>query len=173
MISDKPIRILALAPGTQYLGYAVLDGVEILYHGVRALPGKQSPLATARQAHDIAGEIIRNLHPSVLVIVRHHRAGHSGTTPLAAVTLELEHVARRHGLLLLAFAPATIRKFVCGDSHASKRQFCRDLAHRYPELRVAYLRWRWWKEEFHAQQFAAVGAGLLARKQLSSLGDSQ
>lgn len=168
----NPRRILAVAATTRHIGYAVLEDGELVYHGVSALVPKKGAMSPSLEAVRIARKIMEHLHPAHLVITRHFKEACPRMASLIAVADALEDLARRQGLASQRIAQASIRKQVCGDSRADRYRFCRDLAYRFPELRIPYFRLRWSKEPFHGHLFYAVGAALLARKEFLPKGDT-
>jgi Holliday junction resolvasome RuvABC endonuclease subunit len=64
----------------------------------------------------------------------------------------------------MAFAPSTVKKFVCGNGHASKEQVAKVIISRYPELKVYLTQDRVWKEKYHRNMFDAVAVALTALK---------
>ncbi len=161
-------RILALDPGTRYIGYAVLHGTELLYHGVKVLPARRDYVAACRSAKKAVEEIIKHLKPSILAIENSFQGRGKGMKTQAALVRALRSVGRKYELKTLCFAPSTIRKFLCGYGWAGKRDAASMVILRYPELRSYIVRDRQWKERFHGHMFDAVAVGLFARHKLHS-----
>ena len=161
-----PRRILALDPGTRYLGYAVLQGRHLLYHGVKVLPARRSGAAACRAGKTTVEEIIQQFQPSVLAMENsfHGRGRHMATQ--VALVRTLRHLGRKHRLATFCYAPSTIRKFLCGSGWAGKREAAYMVTVRYPELRPYIVQDRQWKERFHCHMFDAVAVGLFVLSRL-------
>src|SRR5664280_250930 len=70
MENAKPI-ILAINPGTRYMGTAVLQGHDLIDWGVKILEGKWSPDKLAK-ALAVVSALISDYHPNVLVMKTPH-----------------------------------------------------------------------------------------------------
>ena len=73
---------------------------------------------------------------------------------------EIRALARERGILVRALAPSTVKKRVCGDGRATKREVARAVVVRYPELKVYLGQDRKWKERYHGNMFDAVAIGM-------------
>jgi Holliday junction resolvasome RuvABC endonuclease subunit len=80
-------------------------------------------------------------------------------------------LGKRKGLEVLGYAPSTVKKFICGNGHASKKEVARVIIAKYPELKVYLTQDRAWKEKFHQNMFDAVAVGLTASSQKSRRSD--
>jgi crossover junction endodeoxyribonuclease RuvC len=75
---------------------------------------------------------------------------------------EIKAIGKRKGLKVKSFAPSTVKKAICGNGRASKKEVARVIASKYPELKVYLTQDRAWKEEFHQNMFDAVALGMMA-----------
>src|SRR5262249_49796688 len=75
---------------------------------------------------------------------------------------EIRSVARRRRLAFVSYAPSTVKKFICGNGHASKKQVATVVVSKYPELKVFLTQDRAWKERFHENMFDALALGIMA-----------
>src|SRR5205814_9840034 len=75
---------------------------------------------------------------------------------------EIRSLARRRRLAFVAYAPSSIKKFICGDGHAGKKQVAISVVSNFPELKVYLTQDRAWKERFHQNMFDAVALGIMA-----------
>lgn len=166
MKRTKPQRILALDPGTRYLGYAVLEGKELLYHGVKTFPSPKRGVATQRMAIKAIEEIITHLHPTVLALESSFPGRNKRLALQISLVRALYFLGRRHGLHTVCYAPATVRKHLCGSGRAGKRDAAFMVAWRYPELKPYLGQNRQWKERFHSHMFDAMAVGLMALSRL-------
>ena len=158
--TKRPI-ILAIDPGTRYLGIAVMDGEELVYHGVKTLLRRSSPHDGLSQVQALTLRLIRDFRPGILVIekaffVRGRTAG------ILNVTIdEIRALGIQHSIMVRTLAPSTARKRLCGSGRATKRDVARAIVARYPELKVYLGQNRKWKERFHGNMFDAIALALV------------
>ncbi len=69
---------------------------------------------------------------------------------------------RRKKLKVISYAPGTVKRFVCGNERASKKELARVIVSKYPELKVYLTQDRAWKEKYHQNMFDAVALGMMA-----------
>jgi len=155
-LKDRPRRILALDPGLRELGIAVLEGRTLLAYGVQVFPKGHSLPLILRQASRLLRRLIREYQPEVLAM-------ETAPVPSSAfqrLEITLQRVGRRAGLLVSTFAPATIRKVICQDGRASKREVAKVLASQYPGLTLYLTQDTRWKEQHWQNVFDALAVGL-------------
>ncbi len=75
---------------------------------------------------------------------------------------EIRAIGQRQCLQVLAFAPGTVRKALCGNGWATKEDVAKTVAKRFPELKAYLGQNRKWKDRFHANMFDAVALGMIA-----------
>src|SRR6266853_197869 len=61
-------RILAVDPGMQYLGVAVLEGEELLWYGIKTFPGRQTLPYMRGQVEQYLAKLVRTYQPETLAI---------------------------------------------------------------------------------------------------------
>ncbi len=156
----KNNRVLAIDPGTHYIGVAVLDGTRLAYYGVKTLPKLKSP-------HDILSEgrkAIRNLiddyKPKTLAVEKTFFANNRNSALLNVFADEIVAIGKRKGLRVKLLAANVVRKEICGNGWASKRDVAQEVCRRFPELRPYLSSDRRWKEEFYLNMYDAVALGL-------------
>jgi crossover junction endodeoxyribonuclease RuvC len=156
-------RILAIDPGTREMGVAVLEGRSLLYHGVEVFKRPASRREILCEGRRKFSRLLKDYHPAVVVVERTLLSRRGKTATLHAFADELVAIIRRKRLPMIQIAPSTIKKAVCGNGHADKREVARAVTAHFPEL-TAYLRQdRKWKEKFQANRFDAVAVGLCFR----------
>jgi Holliday junction resolvasome RuvABC endonuclease subunit len=160
MNSKETSTILAIDPGTRYIGIAVMDGDELVYHGVKTLRRRSSPHGSLSQIQAYTQRLIRDFRPSLLVIERAFMVRSRTAGLLNVIVDEIRTIGVSHGLTVRTLAPSTVRKRLCGNGRATKRDVARVIAARYPELKVYIGLNRKWKERFHGNMFDAIGLAL-------------
>jgi len=154
-------RILAIDPGTRYMGVALLDGGKLTYHGVTSLRRQGSPHARLREARAAVLTMIADFKPQILAVETAFFANNCNTALLNVLVDEIRAIGRRRGLRVAAYAPSTIKKRIAGDGRAGKHEVARAVAARFPELKVYLSPDRTWQARYHSNMFDAVALALV------------
>ena len=158
----KNNRILAIDPGTHYIGVAVLDGTKLVYYGVKTLPKLKSPHDTLTEGRKVMRSLIEDFRPGILAVEKTFFANNRNSALLNVFADEIVAIGKRKRLRVITMAANVVRKEICGNGWATKREVAQELCHRFPEL-VPYLSSdRRWKEEFYLNMFDAIALGIAA-----------
>lgn len=153
-------RTLALDPGTRFLGYALFDGHDLVYHGVVTAPVESPPWDRLRTMTARVARMIHDFQPDTLALegalVRVRRAA-----LMQALVRTLIRLGHRRCLTTRAFAPSTVKKVLAGHGHASKEDVWRIVIDEYPELRPYVLSEPQWRARFHGNMLDAVAVALV------------
>lgn len=155
-------RILAIDPGTRFIGIAVLDNKKLIYYVVKVIAKGQSPQQTLQRARAAVVTLIDDFEPDIVAVEKTFFSKNRNTALLNVLFDEIRSITRRSGLTFVSYAPSTIKKFICGNGHADKRQVAEAVVAKFPELRVYLTQDRAWKERFHQNMFDAVGLSIVA-----------
>ena len=161
-ISKIKSKILAIDPGTRYMGIALLDCGNLVYSGVKVIRRRRSPHETLWACRKIILQLINDFRPQVLVVEKTFFAQNKNIALLNVLVDEIKNIGRRKGLQVLCFAPSTMKKIICGNGRASKEEVARVAISKYPELKVFLTQDRKWKERYHQNMFDAVALGMIA-----------
>jgi Holliday junction resolvasome RuvABC endonuclease subunit len=160
MIKKPKPRILAIDPGTGHIGIAVLQGSDLLYHGVITMPHPRAPEAVRRNTRVLLRQLFSDFRPKVLAVEENSIGSKRARSLLHAVVSETLRLGRREGMHVVTRTASTVKKSVTGNGRASKEEVARAVARRYPEL-TAYLRQTAkWRALYHANMFDAVALGM-------------
>lgn len=154
-------KILAIDPGTREMGVAFLDGEKLIYYGVKVIRKKRSPHEKLKAGREIILRLIRDFQPTTLVVEKTFFAKNRNTSLLNVFADEIVVIGKRKGLLVKSFAPSTMKKAICGNGHASKKEVASVVVARFPELKVYMTQDRKWKERFHQNMFDAVALAMM------------
>ena len=157
---DKKRKVLAIDPGTKYMGIALLEGEQLLYHGVKVFKNRTSPHAILQEGRRIILRLIRDLKPHTLVVEKTFFANNRNSSLVNVLADEIKVIGRRKRLKVIGFAPNTVKKAICGNGRASKGEVCRVVVSKYPELAVYFNQDRKWKEKYHQNMSDAVAVGM-------------
>jgi Holliday junction resolvasome RuvABC endonuclease subunit len=154
-------RILAVDPGRGALGVAVFEGATLRYYAIKTLRVPGTPSDVRRAATRVLNNLIDTYRPSHIAIeqplVVQQRA-----ELLAHVIGALKSTAKRQGLLVSEYSPATVRRFICKDAKPTKREVARRLVARYPELTRYISPQSRWAALYYEKMFGAVAIGFLS-----------
>lgn len=159
-------RILAIDPGTRFMGIAFLDHGKLIHHTVKVIAKGESPQGTLQHARDAVVRLIDDFEPDIVAVERTFFSQNRNTALLNVLFDEIRSVARRRRLAFVAYAPSSVKKFICGDGHAGKKQVAMSVISTFPELKVYLTQDRAWKERFHQNMFDAVALGVMVTSKL-------
>jgi Holliday junction resolvasome RuvABC endonuclease subunit len=156
----RKANIIAFDPGHREVGYAHFDGDELVDYGVKSLRRvmpKYEPLEIFRA---IMVRFIKEKSPSVIALEKNSFSKINQNLPVMKIIKIIRDSAARNHIPLYDFAPNTIRKEVCNDGRATKREVSKFLSIRFPELVVYRESNRIWRERYYQNMFDAVACGL-------------
>jgi len=167
-MSQNYSRILAIDPGTRFMGAALLEKGQLIYHTVKVIKKGGSPNQTLQNARRIILRLISDLKPDMLVVEKAFFAKSRNVSLLNVLVDEIRAIARRKRIKIVSFSPSTVKKFICGNGWATKAEVSRAVVLKYPELKVYLTQDRAWKERFHQNMFDAVALGIMANTALGN-----
>ncbi len=153
-------RVLAIDPGTRELGYACFEGSELWDVGVKQIPKKLLPKAMLVRIDHIAGRLIAEKRPDALVLELDRFSQIRQNIRLAMAITKIHAVARRHRVRVFEYDPRTIRKVVCRDGNATKRELTRTVTMIFPEMKPYLHHDKRDQERYYQNVFDAVACGL-------------
>jgi crossover junction endodeoxyribonuclease RuvC len=160
MPTKKTERLLAIDPGTRNLGFAVLDGAELIHFGVKIIRKMKSPHEKLREGKRIVLRLIDDFRPRCLVVEKTFFANNRNSALLNVFTDKIKILGRRRGLHVMSLAANTVRKIICGNGAASKDDVAQITVSRYHELKPYLTSDRKWKQTFYRNMFDAVALGV-------------
>ena len=155
-------KILAIDPGTRFMGVAYIDNGRLIYHGVKIIKAKNSPHETLRHVRKIILRLVKDFSPRVIAAEKAFFGNNQRAALMNVVVTEIRAIARRKQLRFIDYYPSTLKKFTTGNGRASKTEVSRAVVLKYPELKVFLTQDRAWKERFHQNMFDAVALGIMA-----------
>jgi len=155
----KHDTILALDPGLRDLGYAVLDGKNLLTAGVLSLR-LTKPRRRIGRIQDSLHGWIRAYRPRTLVLEHIPKRPLDSLAGLPALGRRLCRFASDRRIPIRTYSAKTVRRTVPGDGWAGKRDVAKAVASRFPDLRVHLTHDRKWKELYWQNMFDAIALAL-------------
>lgn len=165
MPEKKPIRILAVDPGTRYMGVAVFEDKDLIYSTVKIVKEKKmSSSMVLKKAEGIISSLIEDYDPHILVVEKTFFVQSKRSSLLNVLTDEMKILGKKKGLRVYAYAPTTVRKFVCQNGKATKMKTALMIATEYYPWLYRYYekdtKKQWWEERYWANMFDAIALGL-------------
>lgn len=155
-------KILAIDPGTRHMGVAFLANSKLLYYGVKNIKSARSASDTLRQGRHLITRLIREMGPGLLAIEKTFFGKSPNAVALNRVSAEIKTVAKREHVPVIGYAPSSVKKFITGFGHATKKEVAKAIVLWHPELRVYLTQDRAWKERYHQNMFDAVALAMMA-----------
>ncbi len=127
---------MAIDPGTRYQGVAVFRGNKIMASMVKILYGKGPRGKRLKEVNKVFSSLIEDHVPDVLVIEKPFPFWTAQSRFLEAIIKEIELLARKEGIKVCEFSPLAVRKIICGNADASKKDVAELVASIYTELKI-------------------------------------
>ena len=121
----------------------------------------------SQEGRRVVLQLLRDFQPDLLAVEHAFFVKNRNTALLNVFVDEIRALARQNGIVVRSLAPSTVKKGICGDGAATKRQVSEAVVARYPDLKVYLGQDRKWKERFHGNMFDAVAIGILGSDAVS------
>ena len=144
------------------MGVAFLDHEKLMYHGVKVIGRGQCPNDNLRHARNAVLRLVADFQPDTLALEKAFFGNNRNVALLNVLVDEIRSIAHKKHLILMEYAPCTIKKFTCGNGRADKADVARVVVSRFPELKVYLTQDRAWKVRFHQNMFDAVALAMMA-----------
>jgi len=164
-MNSKPRRILAIDPGMEYLGVAILEGEDLLWYSVKTFPGRKGLPGMRLEVQQYLADLLRKYAPSVLAVEEPFYAPSLASDNLTRLTRNIKSWGKWKGLRVCSYYPPAIKAFFCRDEQ-TKHSLAEAMIDKYPFL-ARYLSVLSWKRRYWFHVFDAVGLGLMCHKKLA------
>jgi len=167
---NQSLRILAVDPGTRYMGVAFLVGPELIRADVEHVrePG-MDPKDITKKAQLVLGRWIEHYQPDVLAVEQAFFAQSKRSHHLQRVIKAVDDLAAAKRLPVQMYPPTIIRRLICKQGRPTRIAVARVIATEYfPWLRLYYekeARKSWWRKHYWTHLFDAVAVGLACHAQ--------
>ena len=149
-------RLLALAPTSRGLGYAVLEGEESLIEsGHTTVRSGDKNLRCLAKAKDLSALY----RPSAIILEDVTTKGSRRHPRIKKLHHELEAIARKRALPICYISARQARRLLLGNEHGTKQQSAEALANRFPielAFRLPPIRRPWESADSRMDIFDAV-----------------
>lgn len=159
--------ILAINPGGQSLGVAVVTDGQLLFYGTKSITHRTSKQQILKQIEKIMTQLILDYEVSVLAI-KYIKAEPSTNNIIAAITGQIKALAQRLSVVTYEYSSKEIRQIMCKDSKATNRQLINHLTIDYGELvkHTSQHKKDDWKTKYYGKLFFAIALGLTCSTRL-------
>ncbi|KAF0181113.1 MAG: hypothetical protein FD161_419 [Limisphaerales bacterium] len=159
---SKHHRILAVAPSTKGVGFAVLEGRDTLVDwGVKSVTGNKNANSLAK-----VKELITQYQPGVLVLEDTSTKDSRRAPRIKALSRKIIALAATHKVSVKVFSQEQVRAAFFADGQGTKHAIAEILAQRFPEelgSRLPPKRKPWMSEHYQMDIFDAVALALVLR----------
>ena len=165
MTNTIPKRIMAVNPGMQYLGIAILEGENLLWYSVKTFPGRKTLPSMRLEVQQFLAQFLQKYSPSVLAIEEPFYAPSLQSDNLKKLTRNIKTWGKWKGLRVYGYYPPAVKAFFCRDD-PTKQSLAEAMVVQYPFL-SQYLSVLGWKRPYWFHVFDAVGLGLMCHRKLT------
>ena len=152
-----PIRILAIVPGTKYLGVALFYGSSLRDWRVKCLNGKGIENRT-KKAKEIISNYIQQYSPQVLAIKKLDSKRSSEN--LNSLARKIREFTKRKGLITSQLRLSEIKGPIAPGQRINKKELAKIITSRYPELLFDFEKEKKNRNTYYQRMFEAVALGL-------------
>ena len=161
---NNRLTILAINPGTRYLGIAVLKGQLLLDWSVNVITGTSS-YARLLKTSSLLSHLIDQYQPDVLVTKKLHPSRcSSGLRRSSRVVYRL---AEERGLNVCEYSIQEMEAFFEPEGRINKEEMAELVALRHPALRHDLRKEQDNLNPYHIRMFEAVALGTMAESKIS------
>jgi len=153
-------RLVSIDPGMRKIGLASFEGTRLTDYVVKDIPS--APLIRDRllSLEQVLNRYFDEKRPTQIALEKTTFSSATQNGLLVLAYYKMLAIARRRRIPVFEYVPISIRKVVCGNGHATKRDVVKVLISKYPELRVFTGTDRRWKERHYFNLFDAIAVGL-------------
>lgn len=128
-------KIIAIDPDIRYQGVAVFQDKKLVFSSVKILYAKGPLRKRLKEVEKVFSSLIEDYAPNVLAIKRPFPFQTERSRFLKAIIDEIKHLARKERIRVHEFSPLAVRKIICGNADAAKKDAAENVSLIYPELK--------------------------------------
>lgn len=152
-----PVRILAINPGSRYVGFAVFHDGDIRDWGVKVLPSG-NPAAKKKAFRDLVLKVVRTHSIDSLILKSLHPARSSDT--LDSLVREIIVIAKAQKLIVRRYSVDEVKSALSSSAKTNRRGLMEIVAGRFPFLYSECERERKSRNAYRIRMFEAVALGM-------------
>jgi Holliday junction resolvasome RuvABC endonuclease subunit len=127
--------ILCVDPGTRRCGVAVFKDAEIVAAQVKTLFTNGFSRKRLKEVRKVFSSLIEDYAPNVLAIERPLVSCSKRSKQLDAIINEIKCLAKKEKIKIYEFSALAVRKIICGNAGAAKKDVAEQVSLIYPELK--------------------------------------
>ncbi len=154
----KPIRILAINPGTRYFGIAIFRGADLRDWGVKVIEGKWSKEKVSK-INRIILNLINEHEPDIFAIKKLNPCRSSSN--LKRLSIKIKNLARVRGLVVYQYTLDDLEAFFSPKGKISKKKMAEMVTKAYPDLCHELRKENSNRNSYYIRMFEAVALGLV------------
>lgn len=155
---NKPIKILAIDPGSRYLAVAVFENNDLIYSGIKTVKGRNIQ-ELLQKASEIIAELIITYQPDLVAQEKLYYIQCRTSDKLQQLTQQIKTVTQRMQVDYVEYPPVFVRQQICQQEKPTKNKTFKILAVLYPELVIKIGTDKLGKDKYWDQMFNAVALG--------------
>src|SRR5256885_13903517 len=132
-VISAPKRIIAVKPGMQYLGVAILEDEDLIGYSIKTFPGRKSMPHRRLEVQQYLTKVLDRYAPSVLAVEEPFNAQSLQSESLTKIMLEIKNWGRWKGLGVHSYTAQTVKAFFCRDAK-TKQSVAEAMIAQYPFL---------------------------------------
>jgi crossover junction endodeoxyribonuclease RuvC len=152
--------IIAIDPGARYWGVTIFKDRDIVFSTVKNFSTKGSAKHRLQEAKLAFLSIINKYVLDILVIEKPFFFWSKQSKLLNKIVEELKSTAKHKKMKVFEYSPRTVRKAVCNDGNASKRDAAKIVCSIYPDMKIFLRQNRKYKETYWGHMFDSAGLGI-------------
>jgi Holliday junction resolvasome RuvABC endonuclease subunit len=162
-MATKPLKILAINPGSKYIGIAFFEQSDLQYWGIKVFKGKHSN-EKLEKIEQVILDLIDRYGPNILAIKKLHPSRTSKNLNLLA--FEIENLSRGKDLKVFQYSLKDLKGFFSPEAKIAKREMAEMIVPHYPFLIYPFLKEKRNKNPYFIRMFEAVALGIRCFDQL-------
>lgn len=160
---EESLTILAINPGTKYIGIAIFQPPDLVYWGIRVLKGKWSQ-EKIRNVEIALQNHIDKYHVNLLVLKKLHASRSSRN--LNYLVKLIKELAKKKGIELSFYSLSDVKEFLAAGMKTNKMAIAEIVTKRYPFLIHELEREKKHKHPYFVRMFEAIAAGIVTFNRL-------
>jgi Holliday junction resolvasome RuvABC endonuclease subunit len=161
-MSNKLYKILAINPGSRYIGVAVFYGNALQDWQIKHVPGYPEKQRLAK-VKNIVLRLIERHEPDIVVLKKLHPS--RASSHLKRITNLIEKLAYRRKIRIRNYSIKQVKDLIISDKPKNKARLAEVLANRYPDLMHELKKEILSKNHYHIRMFEAVALGVICCNQ--------
>ena len=157
-MSNKLYKILAINPGSRYIGVAVFYGSALQdwqIKNVLSHPEKQRSV----KVKNIVLRLIERYEPDMIVLKKLHPS--RASIHLKRIANLIEKLAYQRRMRIRSYSIKQVKDFVLTDKPKNKARLAEAIANSYPDLMHEFKKEIYSKNHYHIRMFEAVALGAI------------